>query len=273
MGTHDEALALIQVIEQRANEVAFEREDVRRTFHLKIVDCLNAFFFGHLGISLCQQIEGGDLKLQMQGQVPRPEGLEKLLCMCRPPWHQAYHSSLNRHLIMDTWAAFESCVEVVTRAALDTTDIEALEQIKYGETMNILKRGGLQPDAQTNGRLLRTLGNPHIPIPRMVASLLKPNRSQYARDYSDDVAFLGLYGRLRNASHANFVYRGAEASVTWHDVEFRFRDGEFVWFSCEEKEVPGLLLSMVDELSRVYEAMVVVVNNRLLRDPWQAAWK
>lgn len=273
MATHDEALILIQVIEQRASKVAFARDDVRRTFHLKIVECLNAYFFGHLGISLCKLIEEGDLKLQMQGNAPPQGGLDKLLCMYRPPWHRGYHSSLNRHLIMDTWAAFESCVEVLTRAALDASDIEALEQAKYRETMDILDRGGLQPDAQTNGRLLKALGSPHIPIPRMVASLLKPKKGQYVRDYSDDVAFLGLYGRLRNASHANFVYRGAKASVTWHDVEFRFRDGEFVWFSCEEKEVPDLLLSMVDELSRVYEAMAAIVDERLIRDPWQAGKK
>jgi len=264
------SLDVINSIEAHAESLTLAKEDLRRTFFLKVVECLNSFFFSHLGAALANRIDAGRIRLQVQPGCDRPEHFEKILCLDRQPWKANFMASVNRHLLIDSWAVFEACNAGIGYAVLDKAVLDNLELDKFMAIHKIITQAGLAVDANVNERLKRKLRMAHIPIPRLFFAIVKGGGSSYTRDCQKDMEFLSLYGRLRNSMHANFVYRGQDIETVWRNVAFRFENGRFPWFSCREDEFPALLINMVEELTRIFDAMVgVVEHDELIQDPME----
>lgn len=264
------SLDAISSIEAHAEELTCPKVDVRRAFFLKVVECLDAFFFAHLAAALANVIGAGQLRLQVQPSCDRPEHFEKILCLDRQPWKANFMASVNRHLLIDSWAVFEACIADIGYAVLDKAVLENLELEKFKEVDKIITQAGIAVDAGVNERLKRKLRMAHIPIPLLFSAIIKNGGGSYTRDRKKDMEFLCLYGRLRNSMHANFVYCGQDIEVVWRNVAFRFENGRFSWFSCREDEFPGLLIDMVEELTRIFDAMVgIVEHDELIQDPME----
>ncbi len=268
MDLAEKSLELLKSLERHAEHLPYSRDDLRTAFFLKVVECLNAFFFAHLSVDLASRIDAGQIKLALQPGHVRPENLEKILCLDRPPWRANYAASVNRHLLVDTWAAFEACNAGIAYEVLSRAEVEKMQLATFHEVCKVLARSGVALDSDAEDRLRQKLRTRHIPIPRMFAAIVKSGSRQYGRDRRRDMAFLDLYGRLRNSMHSNFVYHGQARNLVWRGTEFRFEDGRFPRFSCSEDAFPYLLLDMVDELTQVFDSAVSVVDhNEVIRDP------
>ncbi len=251
---------LIVAIEDRAKRTSYPENDLRKTFFLKIVECLNSFYYGNLAVEMAALTKEGKLRMPSDST---PEDLKHpnlLISLSKRPWIGSFKSSLNRHLLVDTWTAFEICVTGIIHNLFTPDHSVLMQQYQYNDVVRILRKNSTPIDETVLEKLSKTLIQSHVPINRKIDTIFKKIRNDYSRDVKEDKAFLGFYGKFRNSMHNNFIYSGTDYQYEWRGVKFQFWNNKILWFSCPEGEFPLLMLFLVDELTVIYEAIAQAIQ-------------
>jgi hypothetical protein len=259
---------VIIAVESRAKQTSYPEDDLRKTFFLKIVDCLNSFYYGNVAVEMAALTRAGKLRMPSDST---PEDLKHpnlFISLSEPRWIGSFKSSLNRHLLVDTWTTFEICVTGIIHHLLSLYHLVSMQLYQYNDVVRVLRKNSTPVDETVLEKLRKTLIQSHVPIGRKIDAIFKNTGNSYARDAKKDKEFLAFYGKLRNSMHNNFVYSGKDYEYEWRGVKFQFRNNKFLWFSCPEGEFPLLVLFLVDELTVVYEAIAQAIQySQTIVDP------
>lgn len=246
---------LVIAIESRAKRMSYPEDDLRKTFFLKIVACLNSFYYGNVAVEMAALTKAGKLRMPSDST---PEDLKHpnlFISLSKPPWIGNFKSGINRHLLVDTWTAFEICVTGIIGHLLSPDHLASMQLYQYNDAAGVLRKNSTPVDETVLEKLRKALIQSHVPISRKIDAIFNTIGNDYSRDVKKDKEFLAFYGKLRNSMHKNFIYSGKDYEYEWRGVKFQFQNNKFLWFSCPEGEFPLIVLIMIDELTIVYEAI------------------
>ena len=259
----DETIQLVNNLNAMARDFGFEEPDVRATFFGKIRNAVRVYY-------LALDVRVAALAFALGGITNSPpKVLEShvlnLYWLLPGPtqgdvFFSTYLAGLRLNLINDAWIAFESSLDEIYKAVIPGNERERAEYRAYHSIEKLLNKCLCGENEYE--RIKKKLRNKHIPITDKQNAILHldypENRSQ-----NEDRQFLEFFASCRNTMHNNSI-SFKDATFTTPIGKFQFVRGEPVDFA-----TPAVILSMVKELAKVFEALSRAVTHEAeITDPY-----
>lgn len=269
MSLLDRILRDARSIEKSANSLPYDEKDIRRTFFLKIVGCISNFYYGHGMLEMCRLVKAGELRIPNTFTKEELYHPNNFLSILRDPNYTGYKSSLNRYLIIDTWAAFEFSITEILSYFINDDRLQHLSLYQFHDVIKILES---IPNFIIEEKILkkfeRKLKLKHLPINRKTNELFKLYSGEYSRDKKADKKFLDYFGKLRNCMHNNFIYKGNNYEYIFNGMKTMFKNNEFLWFSCTKDDIPYFILKLINELIIIFKSLIQgIIYKKIILDP------
>lgn len=236
-------LNLIKTTENTVASLPLRRDDIRACFFLKVVGCLNSFYFNYLAI-ITMNLISIVKRLELPPGVPSDyhQHIQNLInCLSKDTWRSGYRTDTNRHLIIDVWTAFEICIDVFLRHMVSENEL-----ITSSPPVKTLK-----------GNIHKRV---HSTIKTKIDAIYTVAQYPPTRQINNDKEFLLFFAKTRNSMHNNFMYHGNDYEYVFRGVKVIFKNGKFLWFSASEDEIPFYFLDLIEELALIFHAIVSSVN-------------
>jgi len=141
---------------------------------------------------------------------------------------KSYNANMNRSIIVDGLAAFETSITEV---------LKSLSQNNSSSKKTL--------HANINDLFIR-LGN------------------NYRRDHKEDIKFLDFFRRLRNALHSNWYYYGSNYTYTFFGREFLFEKYKVVHWEEPKDSSHNLYFEMMSRLNDIFDEIAHACGDKLL---------
>ena len=232
-------LDLIKKTEMTVASLPFHRDDIRACFFLKLVTCLNSFYFNYVTVLTMTLISIVN-RLELPPDVPSDcqEHIQKLIhSLSEDTWRTNYGLNTNRHLMIDAWTAFELCMDVFLRHAISEDELSSSSRPARTLTDNVRRSA-------------------HSTVKTKIDALYTMVQYPPTRQIDNDKRFLLFFAKMRNSMHNNFVYYGNDYEYDFCGTRVVFRNGEFLRFSAIQDERSYFLLELIEELAHIFEAII-----------------
>jgi hypothetical protein len=269
MSLFDRILRDAKYLENIALSMPYNEKDIRRTFFLKIVSCINDFYYGYGMLEMCRLAKAGELCLPNTFTKEELYHPNTFLSILRDPNYSGYKNGLNRHLIIDSWTAFEFCITEILFHIINDDKLQNLYLYQFHDVIKILNS---IPNTVINEKISEKLKKrfklKHIPINRKINELFKLYKGIYLRDKKADKKFLDYFGKLRNSMHNNFIYKGNNYEYVFNGIKTVFKNNRFIWFSCTQDDIPYFLLRLEKRLVVIFSSIIQgIIYKKIILDP------
>ena len=249
-------------LKERINKSEYSVADVRKDFLRLIYDSVYGYYRGIIFYNLAE------FTVKQKIQYLNPVFPKYKVHLSRfvetfnePVLRISHFTSLNRGLLMDSWSVFEMSITSLCEVYANETEKEKLLHYEANEVLEILRSAKLN-DAQVR-KVRKKLSKrhlTHVSITRKM-DFLFAKAPHYYGNVKEDKEFLIFFGKLRNASHSNFVYSGNDYKYCFGQAHFTFTDGKpVVWSDPFSRPPvyfsPELFTHMVGRLLDIWEVLI-----------------
>lgn len=180
---------------------------------------------------------------------------------------QGQRNVLNSGLIINCWSNFELFISLFCYAILSEEKISALLERDYRKLKEIFKDCSITPEI--DNKLKKYIKNhlAHTPIIYKYVALLSMVKSYPSeRVKQNDLAFLELFGLLRNCIHSNYIYFGEpDKTFIYNDETYRFSNGKLV---SQSPLSESSYFQLTKNLKEIFQVIVENINYELeIYDP------
>lgn len=240
----NKTLNVIKSVEGNASSLGLQKGDIRSGFFLKVIRCINSFYFNYT-VLLTTLLISTVKRLELPPGV-NPEYHQHInnliACLSQDKWRDNYKRNTNRNLIVDVWTNFEFCISAILRHLVEENELSVKTKAVRVLENNLMKRGK------------------HSTIKTKIDALYTIVHYPSIRRVEADKEFLLFFAKIRNSMHNNFIYYGEDYEYVFKNTRVVFRNDKHLWFSASLDEIRFFLLDMVVELTSIFKVIITHIS-------------
>ena len=268
MNDADFILKWTEDLKAEIKTLTFQEDDIRKDYFNLTYDVAYCYYRGFILLKFSDFINKGQIAFNKEIYNYKVHINRVAETVKHPILRASHFNSLNRHMLIDAWSAFELCVTTFCNGICSKQELDKFLEFQYIEIIKGIKERKLNDAEDAEIRRLTIKGHlTHVPITRKTDFLFKKSKC-YGRDKEKDKEYLRFLGKFRNTLHTNFIYFGKDYEYKFGQAHFVFKDNKIVKWYDPFKPTPKLCFYLIGELKEIWKELVRTIEYpELIRYP------